>query len=91
MGAPRAYTEQPGVDYGGAVYTCGIDGANSCRPIPFDKTGPTQMRLQGRLVQEDSKSNQWFGSTLDSIPNGPILVRFLVISFYLETKLIITF
>ena len=76
VGAPLAQTDQPNVEHGGAVYRCSIDSINTCQQITFDRTGPSVVKIKGRDYQEDEKSNQWFGATLHSTPEGPIVVRF---------------
>lgn len=73
VGAPLANTDQPNVDRGGAVYRCSIDSVNSCQQIAFDRTGPSVAKIRGNPVQEDDKSNQWFGATLHSTAEGPIV------------------
>ncbi|KPM11081.1 integrin alpha-PS2-like protein, partial [Sarcoptes scabiei] len=73
VGAPSAQTDQPKVEQGGAVYRCSIDSINSCQQIPFDKTGPSMVKIRGREFQEDEKSHQWFGATLHSTLEGPIV------------------
>lgn len=69
-----ANTDQPNVDRGGAVYRCSIDSANSCQQISFDRTGPSVAKIRGQSIQEDDKSHQWFGATLHSTAEGPIVV-----------------
>ncbi|XP_046919114.2 integrin alpha-PS2-like [Dermatophagoides farinae] len=73
VGAPLAQTDQPNVEHGGAVYRCSIDSINTCQQITFDRTGPSVVKIKGRDYQEDEKSNQWFGATLHSTPEGPIV------------------
>ncbi|KAH9423941.1 hypothetical protein DERP_005526 [Dermatophagoides pteronyssinus] len=72
-GAPLAQTDQPNVEHGGAVYRCSIDSINTCQQIQFDRTGPSVVKIKGHDYQEDEKSNQWFGATLHSQPEGPIV------------------
>lgn len=77
VGAPLANTDQPGVDRGGSVYRCSVDSVNSCQPIPFDRTGNSMPKIRGSHMQEDEKSHQWFGATLHSVAEGPIVVSAL--------------
>ncbi|XP_038045208.1 integrin alpha-8-like [Patiria miniata] len=70
VGAPRAQTAQPGVDRGGAVFRCPVT-AEDCQQIDFDSTG---QRYNDDGDQIGSKSNQFFGATLQSAgPDGPIV------------------
>ncbi|GFQ85066.1 integrin alpha-8 [Trichonephila clavata] len=74
VGAPKAQTEQPGVEQGGAVYRCSIDSPNMCQMIPFDTSGPGQINLRGKKENMDDKSHQWFGATVHSSgENGAIV------------------
>lgn len=73
VGAPTANTDQPHVDRGGAVYRCSVDSVNSCQQIAFDRTGPSEMKIKGKDYVEDEKSHQWFGATLHSTAEGPIV------------------
>ncbi|XP_072029926.1 integrin alpha-8-like [Amphiura filiformis] len=73
VGAPRAQTNQQGVDEGGAVFRCPvtpIDNPGQCTEIEFDTTGNP---IQGN-IQTGSKSNQRFGYTVESSgPDGPVV------------------
>ncbi|XP_022084951.1 integrin alpha-8-like [Acanthaster planci] len=70
VGAPRAQTNQPGVERGGAVYRCPVM-AEDCQQITFDSSGH-EMDVFGD--QFGSKSNQFFGATLHSSgPDGPVV------------------
>lgn len=73
VGAPTANTDQPHVDRGGAVYRCSVDSVNSCQQIAFDRTGPSEIKIKGKDYVEDEKSHQWFGATLHSTAEGPIV------------------
>lgn len=84
MGAPLAQTDQPNVEHGGAVYKCSIDSINSCQQIQFDRTGPSMVKIRGKEYQEDDKSYQWFGATLHSTAEGPIVV--IQIDYYYLIK-----
>ncbi|XP_072029925.1 integrin alpha-8-like [Amphiura filiformis] len=73
VGAPRAQTNQQGVDEGGAVFRCPVtplSGPGQCTEIAFDTTGnPTE-----GSTQIGSKSNQRFGYTVESSgPDGPVV------------------
>ena len=70
VGAPLAQTDQPMVDKGGAVYKCSADVSQACQQIPFDITGSGQINIRGKMEQVDEKSNQWFGSTVQSSSRG---------------------
>ena len=80
VGAPLAKTDQPNVIQGGAVYQCSIDSFNTCQQIPFDRTGSSIIKIRGRDMQEDEKSHQWFGATLASAAEGPIVVNILFLN-----------
>ncbi|CAM1326869.1 ITGAV (predicted) [Pycnogonum litorale] len=74
VGAPKAQTNQLGVRRGGAVYKCSPNIANACQTIKFDVTGNNHVIINGRMVQNDSKSEQWFGATVVSAgQDGPIV------------------
>lgn len=66
VGAPRAQTNQPGVERGGAVYRCSAEAMDACQQVPFDQTGHSMTRIGGRPEQADSKSNQWMGAVVRS-------------------------
>ncbi|KAJ6225858.1 hypothetical protein RDWZM_004403 [Blomia tropicalis] len=89
VGAPLAKTDQPNVIQGGAVYQCSIDSFNTCQQIPFDRTGSSIIKIRGRDMQEDEKSHQWFGATLASAAEGPIVAcapRFVYFTTTLARK-----
>lgn len=74
VGAPKAQTEQPDVEEGGAVYRCSTERTNVCQMIPFDRSGPGEIVLRGRRERFDKKSHQWFGATVHSSgENGAIV------------------
>ncbi|GIY28037.1 integrin alpha-5 [Caerostris extrusa] len=74
VGAPKAQTDQPGVEQGGAVFRCSIDSPDMCQMIPFDASGPGQINLRGKKENMDEKSHQWFGATVHSSgENGAIV------------------
>ncbi|GFV97537.1 uncharacterized protein TNCV_2040451 [Trichonephila clavipes] len=75
VGAPKAQTDQPGVEQGGAVYRCSIDSPNMCQMIPFDTSGPGQINLRGQKENMDDKSHQWFGATVHSSGENGAIVK----------------
>ncbi|KAK9501733.1 hypothetical protein O3M35_012407 [Rhynocoris fuscipes] len=78
VGAPEAQTDQPGVQKGGAVYFCEING-ESCGQLVFDSSGSNTHEGE----QIDSKSNQWFGATVRS--SGSIILPLKVIKRFYVT------
>lgn len=66
IGAPKAQTDQPGLEKPGAVYRCTVDNTKACQQIPFDPTGSSTMQLGNETKHTDDKSHQWFGATVQS-------------------------
>lgn len=75
VGAPKAATDQPNVTEAGAVYRCSASAARACQPILFDPNGSSQITMRdGKKVQADDKSHQFFGASLQSATdNGSIV------------------
>lgn len=74
VGAPKAKTDQPGTQEAGAVYRCSPSNSKACQQIQFDPTGHSTIQLKNETKQADSKSNQWFGASLQSATeNGSIV------------------
>lgn len=46
------------------------------------------VKIRGKEYQEDDKSYQWFGATLHSIAEGPIVVNKSLLLFLLSVKTI---
>ncbi|KFM61944.1 Integrin alpha-PS2, partial [Stegodyphus mimosarum] len=74
VGAPAAKTSQPNVTEGGAVYRCGTESTSFCSIIPFDVTGPKTVNIGRDIVYTESKSNQWFGATIDASAENGLVV-----------------
>lgn len=73
-GAPKAQTGQPKVEHAGAVYKCSPTPSRACQQIPFDPNGHSTMLAGNKSVQNDDKSHQWFGGSLQSAwDNGSII------------------
>uniref|UniRef100_A0A6G1SR37 Integrin alpha-8 n=2 Tax=Aceria tosichella TaxID=561515 RepID=A0A6G1SR37_9ACAR len=74
VGAPKAQTSQPRVERGGAVYRCSPTPSKACQQIPFDPNGHSMISVGNSSVQNDDKSRQWFGGSLQSSSdNGSII------------------
>uniref|UniRef100_A0A3P9QGB7 Integrin, alpha 5 (fibronectin receptor, alpha polypeptide) n=1 Tax=Poecilia reticulata TaxID=8081 RepID=A0A3P9QGB7_POERE len=67
IGAPKANTSQMNVTEGGSVFYCPWSvGQSNCHTIEFDPEGDRSTPINGRLLQVDFKSHQWFGATVRS-------------------------
>ncbi|XP_053704883.1 integrin alpha-5 [Synchiropus splendidus] len=67
IGAPKAQTDQVGVQQGGSVFYCPWSlGRSDCHAIEFDSEGDRSVLINMTEHQGDFKSNQWFGATVRS-------------------------
>ena len=51
VGAPEAQTEQHGIDKGGAIYECGVEGLN-CSQIIFDSEGNVSIMDLFKMISD---------------------------------------
>lgn len=83
VGAPKAQTDQPGVERPGAVYRCTVDNSKACQQIAFDQTGSATIQVANEIKRSDNKSHQWFGATVQSSGDS----GFIVVSWCLKLNI----
>ncbi|XP_035245082.1 integrin alpha-5-like [Anguilla anguilla] len=70
IGAPKANTSQPNITEGGSVFYCPWSRSQSqCTAIEFDVKGDQSSYVNGKDLQVEFKSHQWFGATVRSHGN----------------------
>ncbi|XP_072179510.1 integrin alpha-8-like [Diadema setosum] len=86
VGAPRAQTDQPGVEAGGALYKCPLStvpfSAGECYQLPLDPHGNDLENGE----QITNKSGQMFGATVQSGgPDAPVVVCRPLYTWYMQS------
>ncbi|GFO14766.1 integrin alpha-ps2 [Plakobranchus ocellatus] len=89
IGAPKAQTSQAEIVRGGAVFRCKTDRARSCQEMPFDEDGNNVRYVPAinDYVPIEDKSNQWFGSTIQSSGENGVIVACAPRYVYFSDKL----